>query len=405
MNRIRFMLARVMQGLGDPAHRRVNFLLVHAAPGDPVSVLAGEAGASDPQFVAQLRAQFGLDQPILHAAGQLSRACAAARPGILLPPAAAGAGADPGAAARHAAADRALPLSCPCCSASRWALCARRPAPGSTAHHGGGAGVLCHAAVLAGADGSAGVHGTARLAAGLRLQTVGSGATGALRLGHRKHLVLPALTLALFYMAVYARMTRAAMLEVAQMDFVKTARAKGVPARPHPARARAAQRAAAGGHARGHPGRRHDRRRGADRDRVRLARHRPPDVRRAAAARLQPAAGRLPRDRRHGRAVQPHHRPRLHAGRSPDRTMTMLQKSFLAALLPQQGRRARPHAVLVLVACWPWHRAVGRDQRSVEHGRAAVPAAVDRARLCDGHRHAGPRHLSPASSTARASRC
>ena len=32
----------------------------------------------------------------------------------------------------------------------------------------------------------------------------------------------------LFYMAVYARMTRAAMLDVAQMDFVKTARAKGV---------------------------------------------------------------------------------------------------------------------------------------------------------------------------------
>ena len=43
-----------------------------------------------------------------------------------------------------------------------------------------------------------------------------------------RHLILPAVTLALFYMAVYARMTRAAMLEVAQMDFVKTARAKGV---------------------------------------------------------------------------------------------------------------------------------------------------------------------------------
>ena len=42
-----------------------------------------------------------------------------------------------------------------------------------------------------------------------------------------RHLVLPA-TLALFYMAVYARMTRTAMLEVAQMDFIKTARAKGL---------------------------------------------------------------------------------------------------------------------------------------------------------------------------------
>ena len=42
------------------------------------------------------------------------------------------------------------------------------------------------------------------------------------------HLLLPSVTLALFYMAVYARMTRASMREVAQMDFVKTARAKGV---------------------------------------------------------------------------------------------------------------------------------------------------------------------------------
>jgi peptide/nickel transport system permease protein len=64
---------------------------------------------------------------------------------------------------------------------------------------------------------------------GFGFSTVGSGATGlALAWDIAQHLVLPVLTLALFYMAVYARMTRAAMLEVAQMDFVKTARAKGV---------------------------------------------------------------------------------------------------------------------------------------------------------------------------------
>jgi peptide/nickel transport system permease protein len=40
---------------------------------------------------------------------------------------------------------------------------------------------------------------------------------------------LPAFTLGLFYMAVYARLTRASMLEVADMDFVRTARAKGLP--------------------------------------------------------------------------------------------------------------------------------------------------------------------------------
>jgi peptide/nickel transport system permease protein len=42
------------------------------------------------------------------------------------------------------------------------------------------------------------------------------------------HLVLPALTLGLFFMAIYTRMTRASMLEVFDQDFVKTARAKGV---------------------------------------------------------------------------------------------------------------------------------------------------------------------------------
>ena len=65
MKRLQFMLTRVLQGLvAILLIATVNFMLVRAAPGDPVSVLAGEAGASDAQFVAQLRTQFGLDQPI-----------------------------------------------------------------------------------------------------------------------------------------------------------------------------------------------------------------------------------------------------------------------------------------------------------------------------------------------------
>lgn len=43
-----------------------------------------------------------------------------------------------------------------------------------------------------------------------------------------RHLVLPALTLGLFYAAVYARLMRASMLEVYSSDFITTARAKGV---------------------------------------------------------------------------------------------------------------------------------------------------------------------------------
>lgn len=42
------------------------------------------------------------------------------------------------------------------------------------------------------------------------------------------HLVLPAITLSLFYMALYTRLVRAAMLEQSGMDYVTTARAKGL---------------------------------------------------------------------------------------------------------------------------------------------------------------------------------
>jgi peptide/nickel transport system permease protein len=61
------------------------------------------------------------------------------------------------------------------------------------------------------------------------LYTVGAGHTGlALALDVGKHLILPATTLALFFMAIYTRMTRASMLEAGQQDYVKTARAKGL---------------------------------------------------------------------------------------------------------------------------------------------------------------------------------
>jgi peptide/nickel transport system permease protein len=42
------------------------------------------------------------------------------------------------------------------------------------------------------------------------------------------HLVLPTLTLSLFYLALYARLMRASMLEQRGLDYVTTARAKGL---------------------------------------------------------------------------------------------------------------------------------------------------------------------------------
>ena len=43
-----------------------------------------------------------------------------------------------------------------------------------------------------------------------------------------RHLILPAITLSLFYMALYARLMRATMLEQRGLDYVTTARAKGL---------------------------------------------------------------------------------------------------------------------------------------------------------------------------------
>ncbi len=43
-----------------------------------------------------------------------------------------------------------------------------------------------------------------------------------------RHLILPTLTLSLFYMALYTRMMRAAMLDQRGMDYVVTARSKGL---------------------------------------------------------------------------------------------------------------------------------------------------------------------------------
>jgi peptide/nickel transport system permease protein len=42
----------------------LNFLLLQLAPGDAADVLAGEAGSATPEYMEQLRRRFGLDQPV-----------------------------------------------------------------------------------------------------------------------------------------------------------------------------------------------------------------------------------------------------------------------------------------------------------------------------------------------------
>jgi peptide/nickel transport system permease protein len=43
----------------------LNFFLLHLAPGDAATVLAGEAGGAPLEYVEQLRRRFGLDQPLI----------------------------------------------------------------------------------------------------------------------------------------------------------------------------------------------------------------------------------------------------------------------------------------------------------------------------------------------------
>jgi peptide/nickel transport system permease protein len=43
----------------------INFVLIHAAPGDPAMVIAGEMGGADKSTLDQIRRTYGLDRPIL----------------------------------------------------------------------------------------------------------------------------------------------------------------------------------------------------------------------------------------------------------------------------------------------------------------------------------------------------
>ncbi|MFC3060484.1 ABC transporter permease [Paenirhodobacter populi] len=208
----------------------LNFLLIHAAPGDPAAVMAGEAGATDEMFLAQLREKFGLDQP-LHV--QLWKYISDV------------ARLDLGYSYRQQ-----MPVLDLILDRLPATLLLTGTAFAVSLVFGVLAGVLAASRVGKWSDTLissvallfyatplfwAALMGVLLFSVTLGwlppfgYETVGSGFTGWRRaLDIAEHLVLPALSLGLFFTAVYSRMTRASMLEVSQMDFVKTARAKGL---------------------------------------------------------------------------------------------------------------------------------------------------------------------------------
>ena len=68
----------------------MNFFLIRLAPGDPAVVMAGEAGASDPQFVAAAARKVRPRQAAAGAAVHLREGHRHPRSRLLVPPADAG---------------------------------------------------------------------------------------------------------------------------------------------------------------------------------------------------------------------------------------------------------------------------------------------------------------------------
>jgi len=209
----------------------LNFLLMQIIPGDPALVFAGSSGAADQQMIEQIRAEFHLDQPVwAQYADYMLRT----------------AHFDLGTSFQHG---RAV-----------WDMIAEKL--GATLLLTGAAWVLSImlgialgmiAARYAGrwpdvlvSAGALILYAAPSFWLGLILVLVfsvwlgwlpafGAGTVGAdlgawgTAVDTLRHLILPATTLATFYIAIYARLMRGGLLAVAQLDHIKTARAKGVP--------------------------------------------------------------------------------------------------------------------------------------------------------------------------------
>jgi peptide/nickel transport system permease protein len=207
-----------------------NFFLIHAAPGDPALMLAGESGSATPEFVDKLRQDFGLDRPLAEqllvylgklAQGDLGFSYRQREPVLAL-------------------ALSRLPATLLLMTAGfGWALI-------------GGIVLGVLAARRAGTWLGSGISALSLVAYatplfwfglmlvvifGIRLQwlpthgmiTIGMGHTGLAYVRDvLAHLLLPAATLGLFYLALYTRFTRTSMIEVLSHDFIVVARAKGL---------------------------------------------------------------------------------------------------------------------------------------------------------------------------------
>lgn len=227
----RYVLKRLAQGI--PIILAIvvlNFFLLNLAEGDAVDVLAGEAGSATPEYMAELRAKFGLDQPL---------------PVQLLVYLKNVASLDLGYSFRHDMAvsdliiDRFWPtlllMACTIFIAITFGILL---------------GLMASTRLNTWKDTAISIfalitYATPLFWVGLMMivvfsiylgwfPTSGMENVAAFYEGFdrfvdiARHLVLPTITLSLFYLALYTRMMRASMLEQYGQDYVVTARAKGL---------------------------------------------------------------------------------------------------------------------------------------------------------------------------------
>ena len=211
----------------------LNFALIHLAPGDPAQVIAGEMGGASPEILAAIRAQYGLDQPILTQLGHYVGRTAVGDLGYSF--------------------YFSQPVSQLILERLPATMLLMLTALGFAAVVGTLLGVL--SARWPRGPLSAGVtllslagHAAPVFWSGLLLLLLFASVlpifpiSGMADVSRPKqgfayvldvlhHLVLPAFTLGLVYLAQYSRQARTSMLDVLGADYIRTARAKGVPER------------------------------------------------------------------------------------------------------------------------------------------------------------------------------
>lgn len=208
----------------------LNFTLVHIAPGDPAEVIAGEMGGATAEMLASIRAIYGLDQP-LHI--QLGRYLGRVARGDL------GFSYFFDTPVTELILSRLFPTILLVVSSLSLAMMVGTLLGVIAARHP--RGWFSHGVtVLALISYSAPVFWTGimliiLLASAIPIFPVSGmydvvlGAQGMAYVWDViHHMVLPVVTLASIYLAIYSRLARASMLEVLSSDYIRTARAKGL---------------------------------------------------------------------------------------------------------------------------------------------------------------------------------